>query len=689
MPDLDDILGATHEVYTANLDAWKREERRLFGRDAVLGRGTAEVDLEKFTNEGDPSYKARKAQATYLNFPAIHAKILAGHLGRVAPMPNYGTLGEVRQRGEIAGRPTVAELFHYNCDGVGSDGTQFRAWTTGVQERAIATGHRWVMVEMPKRANAGRPVSAADIIAGQRPFVVEYSPLAVPYWEVTEGRLDWAVVRTKVRKAGALWEPQQVEDGYYLLVRQGYEGLGDEFAGGGWWLYHGDKSAVAGMTGDWSRTKGQIPLFTLVAESSFGTTDLPAVSGSLTMELGQIGVSLMNRISERNWDARDAAKSVKYVLGAEEKAFNLMVEHHKQNSILLPVPGSQTPDGKWLIPSIYDGSSGAVAAEVYATIITGTIAEAHEIMVRQLTSEADSSGRSKEVGFGEATSPLLASLAARRETFENTLIYFAELRAGAENPQGSVVWPTEFELAPVVAKIDQTIERMLKLGARSATLEASLIESAAKDDGVWPEDEETGIRDELTRSIAGAIAGAASEPLVRMTQAGGSLEGAAGLLGIDPAGVTQLVGGPASGSADAALPEAGAVVADPNADPTQDPNAAPSDQPSRAPAIATTDIGSDIATAPPAAAAAPAVDLAPLAQRIDSLAEQVAALVAALARQAAPAPQAPPPPQAPVVFAMPPATQGKSITVTTPDNRTFTVETRPTTENGTTPPNQQ
>src|SRR5678815_2782308 len=170
MPDIQQILGAEHEIWTANHEAWRREERRFYGRDAVLGDALREVELEKFTNETDPSYRARKAQATYLNFPLIHAKILAGHLARVAPMPNYGTLGDVRSRDEIgAGSETVAEAFHYNCDGVGKDGTQFRTWTTGVQERAIATGHRWVMVEMPRRPDPERPVRGTDIRAGFRP----------------------------------------------------------------------------------------------------------------------------------------------------------------------------------------------------------------------------------------------------------------------------------------------------------------------------------------------------------------------------------------------------------------------------------------------------------------------------------------------------------------------------------------
>jgi hypothetical protein len=732
MPDISAILGAEHEIYTTNRDAWERDERRFYGRDAVLGGiGTTEVELEKFTNEKDLSYKARKAQATYLNFPLIHAKILAGHLARVAPMPNYGTLGDVRERSDIgSNNETVAEAFHYNCDGIGKDGTQFRAWTTGVQERAIATGHRWVMVEMPRRPDRARPVRGTDIRNGFRPFLVEYSPLAVPMWEATDGQLDWMVIRPRVRKAGPLWAPDNLEDGYYLLVRQGYAGLGDEFAGGGWWLFHGDKTPVENAQGDWSRTRGQIPVVPLVAESSQGTSDWPAMSGSLTMELGQIAVSLMNRISERNWDARDAAKSVKYILGAEKDAHNLMIEHHEANSIIVPVPGSATPDGKWLIPTIYDGSTGAVAAEVFSTIINSTLAEAHEVMVRQLTSEPDSSGRSKEVGFGEATSPLLASLAARRETFENTLIYFTELRAGSLSPSGFVIWPTEFELAPVVAKIDQTIERMLKLGARSATLETSLIEAAARDDGVWPDNAENDIRDELTRSIGGAIVATNAPAMQQMTAAGASTEGAAEVLGLSPEDVTTLVGGGVNGSPDASLPEAGAVVsgadgaenegtadvegsAAPNgAIPTGNPANRPSpsqpaprgvqdgafggairfnrDETSREIGPGIPDRDGDrafrsVEDVPSAPTPAPTVDLSPVTDKLDALTAMIQSLVAAMRSQQQPAPE-PAPQQAPIVLPIQvaqPATAGKSVTVTDPEGRRWSVDVS---ANGTQPP---
>jgi hypothetical protein len=480
MPNLD-FLDARHEVHTKNDTAWAREEKRLYGGDAVLD------ELVQFINENDGKYQKRRNEASWIGFPKTHASILAGHIVSALSVPNYGGLGDVRKREDRQGQPTLAELFHYNVDGVGADGSQLHAWLTGVLQRACATGHRWALVEMPRRVGDG-PITQQEVIQGQRPYWVEYSPRAVTYWEYTAGRLDWAVVKTRVGASGiqnGVWQAAPTTDGYYLFVRTGYTGLGPEYVAGGWWLFDADKRLTS--RGDWSKTRGEIPLVRLTAESSVGTRDWPAVSRSLTMELGQIAVSLMNRISERNYDASDAAKSVKYILGGDKDGHNLVVDMHSDGAVIITVPAVVDPQsGQVRIPTIYDSSSGAVAADVFTTIINSTIAEAHEIMVRQLTSTEDSSGRSKEVGFGEATSPLLASLAANTETFLNTLLYFTELRAGVTTPSAFVTLPREFEIAPVKEKIDRTIARMKEVGASSPTLVAKLIQDAAVDDGTWP-----------------------------------------------------------------------------------------------------------------------------------------------------------------------------------------------------------
>ncbi|HYC31401.1 MAG TPA: hypothetical protein VEB59_03880, partial [Gemmatimonadales bacterium] len=242
-----EIFAEEHALYRAHKAAWAREERRLFGGDAVL------PELAQWKGETDDFYAVRTASASYLELPHKHASILVGHLRRKAPPLNYGTgMGEVRARDKIT-RPTLSELFDYNCDGVGSDGSQLAAWLDGLQERACATGHRYVLVDMPDqatlrairragdRAEVG-PVTFQDQVEGFRPYLVEYSPLAVPNWEETKGVLQWAVLRVPVSPAKVVDDQGRrartaTEPGYLVLVRKGYQGLGAKHQNGGWWLF--------------------------------------------------------------------------------------------------------------------------------------------------------------------------------------------------------------------------------------------------------------------------------------------------------------------------------------------------------------------------------------------------------------------------------------------------------------------
>lgn len=717
MPDLAEILDARHEIHAQSDDDWGREERRLHGGYPML------VELERFTNETDPSYTSRQRQSPLINFGKVHASIVIGHLNEVAPMPSYGTMGDVRERKAIPrGQETPAERFHFNANGVGSNGLTFTALASGIQMRSLATGFRWTMVEMPvRRTTTGkaipedRPISQVDVIAGHRPFIVEYSPRAVPMWDLEDGRLNWAVVRTAWRNDG-LWTPSTGDKGYYLLVRQGYTGLGGEFEGGGWWLF--DPQKALSRTGTWARTKGEIPMSIFAVDESEGTDDYPAVASMPLMELNQLSSGLMNRISERNWNARQAAKSQKHILGAEPKTFNEAVELTISGSYYIPWQPFVGPDGSAVIPTIYDGANGAVESSVYAEIIRSTIEEAHEIMVRQLTSTPDSTGRSKEAGFNEATSPLLSALATRRESWENTIIPWVEMRAGAEQPSGFVSWPTEFDLTPVIQKVDRAIDRMLKIGARSPTLEARMVEATATEDGVWPtkESDAAVVRDELTASLS-SVRPEQAATAQQLSAVGYSSEGIAEAVGLSDDLTASLVGGSVDGSPDQTLPEAGAVVAGQEQDEgagnaiavrgVTPPNTAEADgrtatrlvppssvptrpEPPRAPDGRVT-MGLRPASLPDLEPEpeAPTVDLTPVTERLDTLTAQIAALVAALSNQR---PAEPPPPQqppAPVVvpIMVPQQSSGKSVSVTTPEGRTWNVEVQPVSTNGTEPPN--
>src|SRR5690349_1966982 len=110
MADLS-FLDRQHSIYASHAEAWRREERRLQGGDDVLD------ELIEFAHEKSDSLAMRKRWARWTGFGRVHTTVLSGHLTSKIPVPNYGALGEVRALGDIEGQQSLAEMFHYNCDG--------------------------------------------------------------------------------------------------------------------------------------------------------------------------------------------------------------------------------------------------------------------------------------------------------------------------------------------------------------------------------------------------------------------------------------------------------------------------------------------------------------------------------------------------------------------------------------------
>jgi hypothetical protein len=544
-----DFLDQKHAIYSSHEEAWKREERRLAGGDAVLS------ELIQFAHEdAATSYVNRQKWARWVNFSRIHTTILSGHLRRAMPLPDMGDLGEIRTRAEQQGDPTDAELFFYNCDGVGSDGSQLPAFMDGVEQRALATGFRWLMVEMPgettleaiRGGTQEARVNNAEVKAGFRPFLVEYSPLSVWNWRYRDGVLVWAVIRITIETAMDFDTAEANQgDGYYLLVRQGYEGLGAEFAGGGWWKFNSQKVEVE--RGDWLDTDGQIPMWQHIGEPGMGTWERPSIGQSSTMELGQISADMMNAVSEQRHNARQAAKSINYILGiTPEKHADVLVQQ-TAGSITVGVPPVLLPDGSVGIPQIWNSAEATMATEVYLTIITTAMNEAKEIMVRQVTSTPEASGISKEAGFAEATSPLLARIAATAEQSWNTMLYFVEKRFGIAQPTASITMPREYQLRDVLSDIDSMLGTLQQSGLRSPTLEQSLATRKADELGLMPDDdaERTQVEDELTAAAMTAKAAvfkAQLEAVSAAAAAGANELQAAIELGMDPAVARRLFG---------------------------------------------------------------------------------------------------------------------------------------------------
>jgi hypothetical protein len=478
-------LAEEHPEYTARKASWAREERRLAGGDDVL------TELQNFDWEevNGVHHKARIAQALYINLPLKHASTVTGHLRKHAPRPgqglSFGALGDVRERGDID-TPERAELAWYNLDGIGSDGSSWESWWDAVDVNAQATGHRWIMVEAPDSS----PQNYEDELAGDRPFAVEYSPLEVINWMYVKGVLQFAVIRTFVDlphvEGGRFVGRKPTDMGYYLLVRKGCKLLGDEFAGGGWWVFDYERKPLDGREGTWDKTKGEIPLFPHFGRKARGTTEKPVMSQSDTMELGQLAVSMMNAKSARLFDFWDACASKIFMLGATPEVMKVVSPMYK-SSQLVAVPRGQDKDtGEKFQPTVYDGSTGAVVADVADRLEASQWESARQMSMEKVTQPGES-GASKDAGFAEASAPDLVRRAMLREQSENTLLYFLALRWGAK-PDAYSQWGRKFDLNPLVDEIDATFVTMQESGLDSATLAVELVMSAISERKVITDD---------------------------------------------------------------------------------------------------------------------------------------------------------------------------------------------------------
>ena len=273
-------------------------------------------------------------------------------------------------------------------------------------------------------------LTVKDELAGARPYLVEYSPIRVPNWWYHNGELEFAVLKPTVDEpylqSGTLYMPQLAQRGWYLLVREGCTILGPDFKEGGWWLWDSQRRFID--SGNWALTGGRIPLFCVFSEADPGTNSHFTLSRSQTTELGQCAVGIMNLISGRDFDAFNAAQSKTYVLGADPATIQVMVD--KRDSMYIPVPAVAKEDGTNLVPSIHDGSQGAVTAGVFEKIIASKFEEARQTMIEKATSDQSSSGAKQAASFAEASSPLLVKRARAHQQAETTALNFLEMRWG-------------------------------------------------------------------------------------------------------------------------------------------------------------------------------------------------------------------------------------------------------------------
>jgi hypothetical protein len=526
-----------HPLYEAHAAEWQRNE--------ILHEGSAEVfdELARFDWEemrpvtgekaadekaaheaairsgrssapsGNRRYEQRKRQATYLNFPEMLTHSMVGHLMTEAPVADvaldFGELGTVR-REDDDDDASFAEIVYYNVDGVGNDGSQWDNWWSGVSRRALATGHRWLMVQGP--AEMPEVVTFADVKRGIRPYLIELSPLAVTNWHYEHGVLQFAVIQSSVRRPRVVDGKYETGEQtiYTLLVRAGYADLGADFAGGGWWKFN-ESADLIQMEGEpehdtFEMFGGAIPMWPHYGERSSGTFSRPAMSRSATIQLGQAAVAYMNLESAAEFDAWDAGLSMLFFLGVTPENFNAAAEQLYAGSRWIgvkmtePVRSALDPaaGASPTMPVIFDGSTGAVEAGVFETVLARIRENAGKLAAQEASGTPDSSGRSKQAGFEDIKAPRLALLASEVEQSQNIAIHFFENAFGFESPFGEVRWRREFDLLSLTDQIKELFDMQEVVKVRSTRLDAEALVKAMTERGLLTSDEEaSSVRDEL------------------------------------------------------------------------------------------------------------------------------------------------------------------------------------------------
>lgn len=500
-------LASTHEIFDKWKDVWKQNERRLRGGTEVLSELTPFRWEKEKNGKPSESYLARQKEATYINFPDLHASIVAGHLMREAPTPrssanstaslDFGTLGSVELTGVS---PDPAYLVYYNVDGLGKRGSQWDTWWLAVLKRAMATGHRWMFVDAPP---GEAPMNVLDEINGRRPYAVEFSPLSVTNWDLENGILNFAIV-TLLERNFRVNEKGEVENGgkpekvYMLLVRRGYTAFdvgGDKFSEGGWFKFNRDgeflrDSEGREVRGTWDSTDGLIPMFPFFCERESGSEDMPSMSRPMLTSLGQVAVSYMNLSSAADYDAWDAGSSAAYLLGVTPEEHGLVLDQQEKGSKTIGVPLVSDGEGRLMLPGLIDSAQGAVQSEVWKARLDNKWEEARVLSAMESVGAPDTSGISKEMSFSASMEPKLATLAANIEEAQTNLIYFLELRWGRPNPTGSVIWPREFNLKDIVDDIREVFSLETSSGIRNPAFAAKLLMLAIRELGLETDEQQ-------------------------------------------------------------------------------------------------------------------------------------------------------------------------------------------------------
>lgn len=492
------FLTSNHPIYDEMEERWERNEAAYRGGDDAR-EYLQKFQWETLTADGAEHFENRQATASYVPFPSRMVERFVGYLSKDAPSPgegyDFGSLGEVREMSELTAPLTRAELLWYDADNAGGS---FLAFMNDVQKWSVVTGHRWVGVESP-RIEEGKATTLKDEQDGLRPYLVDYSPLNVPNWHFEHGKL--AVLRIEFSER-ILSDTRDAEGNYeqgyttlnLLYVAEGFDLFGDDYSGGGWWMFDSEGEAFPTIedqwTGDLVQTEGVIPFVPMFFATDRKTLSRPGLSDIAASALGY-----MNLSSAGDNDAIEGGGRTMYVLGVDKQSFNVAAEVKKAGGRLIPVPPA-TVGGTPTVPTIFDTAS-VDASTAIETAIERKNKEVAIAASDELVRSPDASGEARRIEFQDVKAPRLSLMAGYRESVEIQLLRWVQQRFGLA-PDASVVWPNTYDVDDSAEDWTRVSDLAFKMGVESATLNWTMISSVIRDRGLVPdEDTVRKIEDEI------------------------------------------------------------------------------------------------------------------------------------------------------------------------------------------------
>lgn len=470
---------------------------KVANADVVVGEADEYITSNAELAPGE-HYERRQESAIYVNLMEGYATDVVGHIFQQAPAPDagldFGQLGIVRRIEDID-EPTRAELAYFNIDGIGSGGSQWDSFWSYQLKLAMATGYRWIYVDAPTEPARLRRRERL----GFRPYLVGFSPRQVINHHYKNGNLEWAIVKLASRNPKVVndtFEGNDTEDETLLLVRRGNRDFEDaeiDFSTGGWWRFDSNGDLIEGMTGNWDKTDGEIPMSPLIYDRHDRMMGRPGLT-----ELGNASIALMNVQSAADFDAYDSAGSVIAVRGADAKGFNLFIKKVREGNRYAPLPVNEETEDT---PDLRDAAQGAVVADVFDKRITAILKSADRIRGTENTSGPQNSGLAQQAGFTLGNVPRLSLVAANLETCMNTALHHLTQRWGFKNPSGSVRMNKKFELIKLTSSAQAILQLESIAEISSEELNARVITAAAQDEGFVPDNQaKTKIDSELRAS---------------------------------------------------------------------------------------------------------------------------------------------------------------------------------------------